>query len=140
MLIIENFFKINFNEAIIIIDEVIYEVNNIQDTSNNNNVKKVKDDVLRMYENLLQIGHLDINGITNINQVKNITAELFDLIIKIFRTTMKKTNTIDQALKLYIHLIKSTISHDIIIAKQITRNKNRKYIYKFKENYNSDYT
>ena len=78
-----------------------------------------------MYENILQINHLDINGITNIEQVDKISEELFYLIIKKTRITTKKPNTIYQAIKLYVHLIKSTISRDIIISKQITK-KNKK--------------
>ena len=35
---------------------------------------------------------------------------------------MKKPNTIHQAIKLYVHLIKSTLSRNIIISKQIIRN------------------
>ena len=90
------FFRINLNEAIKIIDEVIYKINNMKDTSNNmkdtsnnmkdtsnnNNVKLNKNNILSMYENILQINHLDINGITNIEQVNKISEELFYLIIK----------------------------------------------------------
>ena len=93
-----------------------------------------------MYENILQINHLDINGITNIEQVNNISEELFYLIIKKFRITTKKPNTIYQAIKLYVHLIKSAISRDIIISKQIKRNNKRRYIYRINEKYNIDYT
>ena len=92
-----------------------------------------------MCENIWQINHLDINGITNIEQVNNISEELFYLIIQKFRITTKKPNTIYQAIKLYVH-IKSTLSRDIIISKQITRNNKKRFIYKLKENYNIDYT
>ena len=91
----------------------------MKDTSNNNVKNKI--DILSMFENILQINHLDINGITNIEQVNNISGERFYLIIKIFRITTKKPNTIYQAIKLYVHLIKSAISRDIIISKQITK-------------------
>ena len=73
------FFKINLNETIKIIDEVIYKINIMKDTSNNNVKNKI--DILSMFENILQINHLDINGITNIEQVNNISEELFYLII-----------------------------------------------------------
>ena len=56
----------------------------MKDTSNNNVKNKVKlnkNVVLLMYENILQINHLDINGITNIEQVNKISEELFYLII-----------------------------------------------------------
>ena len=96
--------------------------------TSNNNVKLNKNDVLSMCENILQINHLDINGITNIEQVNNISEELFYFIIKKFRITTKKPNTIYQAIKLYVHLIKSAISRDIIISKQIKRN-NKKYTF-----------
>ena len=128
------FFKINLNETIKIIEEVIYKINKMKDTSNN------KIDILSMFENILQINHLDINGITNIEQVDNISEEFFYLITKKFWVTTKKPNTIYQAIKLYVHLIKSAISRDIIISKQIKRNNNKIYIYRINENYNIEYT
>ena len=48
----------------------------MNDTSNNN-VKLNKINMLSMFENILQINHLDINGITNIEQVDNISEEFF---------------------------------------------------------------
>ena len=128
------FFKINLNETIKIIEEVIYKINNMNDTSNN------KIDILSMFENILQINHLDIYGITNIEQVDNISEEFFYLITKKFRITTKKPDTIYQAIKLYVHLIKSAISRDIIISKQISRNNKRRYIYRINRNYNIEYT
>ena len=124
------FFKINLNETIKIIDEVIYKINNMEDTINN------KINILSMFENILQIKHLDIYGITNIKQVDNISEEFFYLITKKFRLTMKKPKTIYQAIKLYVHLIKSALSRNIIISKQISR----KYIYRINRNYNIEYT
>ena len=115
------FFKINLNETIKIIDEVIYKINNMKDTINNN-VKQNKINNLSMFENILNINHLYIYGITNIKQVDNISEDFFYLITKKFRITTKKPNTIYQAIKLYVHLIKSAISRDIIISKQIKRN------------------
>ena len=106
----------------------------MKDTINN------KINILSMFENILQINHLDIYGITSIKQVDNISEEFFYLITKKFRITTKKPNTIYQAIKLYVHLIKSAISRDIIISKQIKRNNKRRYIYRINENYNIDYT
>ena len=94
----------------------------MKDTINN------KINILSMFENILQINHLDIYGITNIKQVDNISEEFFYLITKKFRITTKKPDTIYQAIKLYVHLIKSAISRDIIISKQIKRN-NKKYTF-----------
>ena len=128
------FFKINLNETIKIIEEVIYKINNMKDTINN------KINILSMFENILQINHLDINGITNIEQVDNISEEFFYLITKKFRITTKKPDTIYQAIKLYVHLIKSAISRDIIISKRITKNNKKRYIYRINRNYNIEYT
>ena len=111
----------------------------MNDTSNNN-VKLNKINILSMFENILQINHLDIYGITNIEQVDNISEEFFYLITKKFRITTKKPDTIYQAIKLYVHLIKSAISRDIIISKQISRNNKKRYIYRINENYNIEYT
>ena len=56
-----------------------------------------------------------------------------NLITKKFRLTTKKPKTIYQAIKLYVHLIKSAISRDIIISKRITKNNKKRYIYKLIE-------
>ena len=58
----------------------------------NNNVKQNKINILSMFENILNINHLDIYGITNIKQVDNISEEFFYLITKKFRLTMKNQN------------------------------------------------
>ena len=65
------FFKINLNETIKIIEEVIYKINNMKDTIN------TKINILSMFENILQINYLDIIGITNIEQVDNISENFF---------------------------------------------------------------